>query len=107
MASDVLISRIFAVFAAALLVGAFGLMVLTPDGMTLDQGVYALDPRGIAHLRGMVGHLLGAAAWGKLFMPVLIRPVWMIPLCTGLVCAGVAASTGTPTESPRSTRTRS
>jgi hypothetical protein len=106
MTAAVMIFRIFAVLAAALLVGAFSLAVLTPDGMSLDQGVLMLEPTLVSSVRHLVQHTIGAAAWTRLFMPLLVRPVWLIPLCLGMICAGVAASVGTPTESPRRTRTR-
>jgi hypothetical protein len=106
MAVTVLVFRIFAVLAAALLVGAFGLLVLMPDGMTLDQAMASFNPLLVGHLRHFVQHSLGAAAWSHVFMPLLVRPVWLIPLCLGMVCAGVSVTTGTPTESPRRTRTR-
>jgi hypothetical protein len=98
--------RAFAILAAALLVCAFGLVMLTPDGMTLDEGVAALGPRAISDFRHTVQHILGPGAWSRLCMPLLVRPVWLIPLCLGMICAGVAASLSTPSESQRSTRTR-
>ena len=98
--------RTFAIFAAALLVAAFGLAMLTPDGMTLDEGLAAMGPHAIGSFRHGVQHVLGAGAWTHLCMPLLVRPVWLIPLCLGMICAGVAASVSTPGESQHSTRTR-
>jgi hypothetical protein len=106
MDGTMLLFRTFAVLAAALLVGAFGLLVLMPDGTTLDVGLVSLSPTLVGHLRHGVQHFLGAWVWSHVFTPLLVRPVWLIPLCLGMVCAGVSVTTGTPTESPRRTRTR-
>ncbi len=106
MAVTVLAFRIFAVLAAALLVGAFGLLVLMPDGMTLDLALAEFNPALVGHMRHFVQHVLGAGAWSHAFMPLLVRPVWLIPFSLGLVSAGVSVSLSTPTESPRRTRTR-
>jgi hypothetical protein len=106
MAGTMILFRTFAVLAATLLVGAFGLLVLMPDGTTLDVGLVSLSPTLVSHLRHFVQQVLGAWTWSHVFMPLLVRPVWLIPLCLGMVCAGVSVTTGTPTESPRRTRTR-
>jgi hypothetical protein len=101
-----LLFRTFAVLAAALLVGAFGLLVLMPDGTTLDVGLVSLSPTLVGQMRHLVQHSLGTWPWSHLFMPLLVRPAWLIPFCLGMVCAGVSVTTGMPTESPRRTRTR-
>ena len=101
-----MLSRVFTVLACALLVGAFALLMLSPDGMTLEQGIGALRPHAVAHLRVSLQHALGPAPWSHVCVPLLLRPVWFIPLGLGLVCAAVAHMTAAPDESPRSRRTR-
>ncbi|MEJ0044735.1 MAG: hypothetical protein WDN04_00105 [Rhodospirillales bacterium] len=64
MAVTVLAFRIFAVLAAALLVGAFGLLVLMPDGMTLDLALAEFNPALVGHMRHFVQHVLGGGGRG-------------------------------------------
>jgi hypothetical protein len=99
-------SRIFTVFAAVLLVTAFALMVLPPDGMTLLDGVAQWGHDAPTTLEHSVRSTLGTTVWVKLFVPVLIRPVWLMPLCLGVLAAGLAATTLPPAESPRRTGRR-
>lgn len=87
-----LISRAFAVCAAVTLVLAFGLFLLTPDDMTLAQGAAVLDPNLPRALQGFIRHVLGPRAWVHVALPVLARPVWLLPLSAGLVFAGCASS---------------
>jgi hypothetical protein len=102
----VVVSRIFTVFAAVLLVTAFALMMLPPDGMTLLDGLAEWGRDAPTDLQRSVRSTLGSFVWVKVFMPVLVRPVWMIPLFLGVLSAGLAASTLPPTESPRRTGRR-
>ena len=89
-------SRIFTVLAAILLVVAFGLIVLAPYDLPLVQGVTALDPALVAGAHAWVVRWLGTAVWAGAITPVLARPVWLIPLCLGMVCVGVATTTNVP-----------
>jgi hypothetical protein len=100
------VSRIFTVVAAILLVTAFALMVLPPDGLTLKEGLAQIGPNTPEALMNGVRRTLGDEAWARVFLPLLVRPVWMLPLSLGVVCVGVAASTMPPSESPRRTGRR-
>ena len=102
-----IVSRTFAVLAAAMAVAAVALIVLAPDSMTLIQGLAQLDPDLPQHVRRALLNALGVGAWAHVVTPLLVRPVWLIPVYLALLCAGISASTGWPTQSPRSTRTRS
>ena len=106
MEGIVLISRSFAVLAATTLVAAFSLIVLAPDGMTLIQGLAELDPAFPHRLPRLAHHWFGTAIYTHVLLPLLVRPVWLVPTGLTLLFAGVAASTGSPRHSPRSTRTR-
>ena len=87
-----LIYRFSAILAASLLVAAFSLFMLTPEDMSLLQGLSRLDPGLPVHLHSGTRHLLGNVVWGRVLVPVLARPVWLMPLCLGLIVAGLAYS---------------
>jgi hypothetical protein len=99
-------SRIFTVLAAAMLVAAFGLIMLAPYDMPLVQGLSAIDPSLLRHIQHAVLQTLGSKAWAVLVTPVLARPIWLMPLALGMVCAGLAATTIMPV-TPQRTRRRS
>ena len=103
----VMVFRTFAVLAAAMAVIAVALIVLAPDNMTLIQGLAEVNPALPRQLQHAVQNALGVRAWAHVATPLLVRPVWLIPVSLGLLFAGISASTGWPTQSPRSTRTRS
>jgi hypothetical protein len=103
----VIVSRTFAVLAAAMAVTSVALIVLTPNNMTLIQGLAQLSPELPQHIRHAIQNAFGVRIWAHLATPLLVRPVWLVPVSLCLLCAGISASTGWPTESPRSTRTRS
>lgn len=80
----ILASRLLVVLASALLVAAVGLAMLTPRGLTLDQGLMLANPDAELWLRARLGPGLQES--------FLDRPVWFLPAGLGLVCAGVAAT---------------
>lgn len=81
-------SRIFAVLAAVFLVGAVTLALLTPRGMTLGQALLLADSNTLPWLKAHAAPWM----WETLEVPLLIRPVWLLPAALGLVCAGAAAT---------------
>lgn len=83
-----MLARVFAVLAALLLVGAVALATLAPPGITLGQGVVMLDRGGVTWLR----EHSAAWVWNWIEVPFMARPLWLIPACLGVVCAGMAAS---------------
>lgn len=95
-------SRIFAVLAALFLVGAVTLGLLTPRGMTLGQALLLMDANALPWLKAHAAPWM----WETLEIPLLIRPVWLLPAALGLVCAGAAASFN-PALSSSSRRRRS
>jgi len=101
----VILSRTFTVIAACLLVASFALLVLPPDGMSLAQGLSALG-HDLPAFREFVVATMGSGVWLHVFVPLLVRPVWLLPLSLGLIAAGVAASTLPLAESPRRTGRR-
>jgi hypothetical protein len=105
-ATPLIAFRIFAVLAAALLVGAIALGTLAPAAMSLREALNIAAPdllSGIQHaLTGRIGTML----WADLISPVLVRPLWLLPTSLGLVCAG-AAATCFPPPSGHTNRRRS
>jgi hypothetical protein len=103
----VILTRVLAVLAAVTLVGAFAMATLLPQDMTLGQGLAELDPEILDGLRdGLAGH--GAAwVWSGLVMPLLLRPLWLVPTSLGLVFAGGAMTLGSRKGVTRSHRRRS
>jgi uncharacterized membrane protein len=103
----VIVSRTFAVLAAAMAVLAVALIVLAPENLTLIAGLAQISPGLPAHLRHAILNALGERAWVHLFTPLMVRPVWLVPVYLCLLFAGISASTGWPPHSQRSTRSRS
>lgn len=91
-----MVARVFAVLAALLLVLAVAIASLTPAGMTLGQGLLMLDGGSPAWLRAHTGAWL----WNWLEMPFLVRPLWLVPACLGVICAGMAATFNQGNASP-------
>lgn len=105
-AAIVLISRIFAVLAASCFVAAISLIVLAPPGMDLLHGLMALDPHEVPRATRLTHRLLGNTLWNSAAVPLLVRPVWLVPAGLALLAAGVAASWAPPTHSPHGKRFR-
>ena len=78
--------------AAVLLVGSVALAALLPGDMTLAQALQAMGSGAPADmprvLTASVGHFMATA----ILVPVLVRPVWMIPVSLGLICIGGAVT---------------
>lgn len=91
-----IVARVLMVLASAFLVGAVGLAALTPRGITLNQALTLLDPESVTWLRD---HAL-PWIWDGIELPLLVRPVWLLPAALGLVCAGLAASLNFAQASP-------
>ena len=81
-------ARIFAVLAALLLVAAVAIGTLTPPGLTLGQR------HGDAGSRrpDLATRAQRGVAVEFVEVPFMIRPLWLIPACLGLICAGMAAT---------------
>ena len=95
-----MLARFFAVMAALCLVGALALGTLGPPGQTLGQGLLMLDHDSTTWLRE---HSV-AWLWNWIEVPLMIRPLWLIPACIGVICAGMATSLSLGDASPRRRR---
>jgi len=89
-----LVTRIFTVLAAIFLVGAIALATMLPPDMSLNEALHAIDAASADSIQhGMVG-TVGKSFWDWAFVPLLMRPVWLLPLCLGLICIGGALTAG-------------
>jgi hypothetical protein len=95
-------SRIFALLAAVFLVGAVAIAALAPRALTLNAWLLQVDREVV---RWMNAHSL-PWVWSWVEEPFLLRPVWLLPACVGVVCAGLAL-TFNRGKSPSSRRRRS
>ncbi len=96
----------FAVVAAVLLVGSIALASLVPADTNLRQAINAMDGMAIEHAQHAFVGVFGRGFWEAMLVPLLVRPVWMIPVCLGLICVG-AAVTALTQASPRPKQHRS
>ncbi len=101
-----LVPRVFAVLAAIWLVTAVALASLLPADISLFQTIHQMHAVDPAHLQHRVTGLFGHTIWSSVAYPVLIRPVWLLPVALGLICAG-GAITAMNRAAPRTTRRRS
>lgn len=96
-----LVSRLFAVLAATAFVAAFSLMVLAPPGQDLLHGLAFMEPGLLQRLPRLGVHLLGRQVWSHVAVPVLIRPVWMVPLTVALLSCGLSVTLAPASAAPR------
>ncbi len=101
-----LVPRVFAVAAAVLLVGSVALASILPPDMSLRQAIAAMDAGAVTHLQGLVTGVLGRGFWDLMCTPLLVRPVWLVPVCLGLVCVG-GTVTAMSQAAPRTKQKRS
>jgi len=101
-----LIARIFYVLAAVFLVGAVALASMLPPDMSLHEALHTIDAERADDLQHAMMNALGARFWEAVFVPLLMRPVWIGPLFLGLICVGGAVSASFHA-TPRANRRRS
>ena len=70
------------------------------------QAINALDGMATEHAQRMFVGVFGRGFWEAVLVPLLVRPVWMIPVSLGLICVG-AAVTALSQASPRPKQRRS
>ena len=85
-----LTARIFTVLAAIFLVGAVALATMLPPDMTLHEAMHAIDAMKADDLQHTLASTLGKTIWEWVIAPLLLRPVWMVPLSLGVICVGGA-----------------
>lgn len=106
-ALPVIAIRILAILAAMLLVGAFTLATVLPPDMPLAAALPMLDHDFVQQAQGYANDYLPNWVWPHVVIPVLVRPVWLLPASFGVICAGAAASLASAAGPSRSRRRRS
>ncbi|MBV9756571.1 MAG: hypothetical protein JO047_05910 [Alphaproteobacteria bacterium] len=100
----VIATRILAVLAAILLVGAFTLATLLPPDLPLSAGLAMLQDGLPARIQAWTNAQLPGWVWLHLALPLLTRPVWLVPASLGVVAAGAAATLASSATASRSRR---
>jgi hypothetical protein len=100
----VIAQRVLAVLAAVLLVGAVAVAMLGPPELPLGQALFMLDRDMMEALHSGIEKHLSGWIWNNLLVPLMVRPAWLVPAATGLICAGVSLSLATRKSPHRSHR---
>jgi hypothetical protein len=101
-----LAERILAVLAAAFLVLAFALANLFAATMPLSQLIAMIDHPLLLGLQDGIRDHVSAWVWQTLFLPVLLRPAWLLPLGIGVVLGGASLTVASRRRGARSPRWR-
>ena len=101
------LAKTFAVLAAICLVGAVALGTLGPDDLSLGDGLLAFDNLRLAAFERFVRLHLSDWIWDRPIRALLVRPIWLLPACIGLVFAGASASAASRGNALNSRRRRS
>ena len=91
-----MLARVFTVLAAVFLVLAVAAVALAPMGMTLGRGLATVSSSADYWLRSHSPDLL--RQWVE--VPLLTRPLWLLPAALGFICAGAAVSCSFGATSP-------
>jgi hypothetical protein len=86
----VIAQRIFAVLAAAMLVGAVALAMLGPPDVPLGQVMFMIDHDLMNAMHSGIERHLASWLWDYLIAPLMVRPAWLLPAGIGLILAGMA-----------------
>jgi hypothetical protein len=101
-----LAERILAVLAAAFLVLAFALANLFPATMPLNELIAMIDHPLLLGLQGAVRDHASVWVWQSLFLPVLLRPAWLLPVGIGVILGGASLTVASRRRGSRSPRWR-
>lgn len=102
-----ILRRILAVLAAALLVGTVAMATLAPADMLLGQALLAIDRNTVGGLQSWIESVSAHWMWTDVVLPVLVRPVWLLPASLGLICAGLSLTLPHGRRAERSRQRRS
>ena len=103
-----IVQRILAILAAGLLVGAVALAMLGPPDMPLGAALFLIDHDLVHAFQGGIEAHFDHWMWDDVVLPFLVRPVWLLPACLGVILAGVSLtlSYANPRRPQRSQRRR-
>lgn len=99
--------RILAVAAAVFLVASIALGTLTPPGMPLGQALFLVDHSALKVAQDGVDAFPGHWAWTYCLVPLLVRPLWILPTTLGIICAGLSMTLASRQTARNSHRRRS
>lgn len=85
-------ARILAVISAGFVVLAFALAILLPPEMPLIQAIAVLGHGSLIWFQDAVRAGVPDWAWTNLAVPLLLRPVWLLPAALALVTGGAAVT---------------
>jgi hypothetical protein len=99
--------RILAVVAAMFLVLAFALGTMLPPQLPLGQAISILNHGWLVAFQDVVRSHISEWVWTNMMVPVLLRPVWLLPTALGLVVGAMAVTVSSRRGPARSHRRRS
>ncbi len=94
--------RFCTVLAAGFLVGSFALAVTIPPDAPFAAALALLDPALPGGIHALSIAHLPPWAWGRLFLPLLLRPAWLPPAALGIIFAGLALTLRSSAQASRS-----
>ncbi len=101
------LSRILAVIAAAMLVGAVAAGTLWPQDMSLGEALASLDRLKLTAVEAYMRAHLSSWFWDHPVRAMMERPVWLLPAAAGLLFAGGSMTAASMRKAPASRRRRS
>ncbi len=87
-----ILTRTLSVLAAALLVLAFTLASILPPFTSLGEVIANYDHALLLWLRATFEARFPGWLWTQIVVPLLLRPVWLLPLSFGLVFVGLSVT---------------
>lgn len=87
-----ILTRTLNVLAAAMLVLAFALASMLPPFTSLGEVIANYDHPLLIGLRATFDARLPGWLWTQVVVPLLLRPVWLLPLSFGLVLIGLSVT---------------
>ena len=102
-----MLARILAVISAMFMVAAFALATMLPPEMPLSQAISLVNHGWLVSFQDAMLKSVSAWVWANLVVPLLLRPVWILPITLGMITAGIAVTLSTRRGSANSRRRRS
>ncbi len=99
-----ILQRILAVISAMFLVGTVALATLGPGTVSLGRALMSFDRGWPEAVHDWLVRGPGDWAWTAIALPLLVRPVWLVPAALGLICLGLTLSVSNRKSAHRSHR---